>query len=720
MSVADSQASPPPAVHTPPSASDSMLADRDPRASAADSQDHDTDSSSTSSASNASPHKSEDETQGPRIYPRMTLRHECAHHDAGASESGINRIRLVHWPSKTIRVFCGLDCAELVTNNWRIIAISHVWGRTRDHHIEGVPWPVPIADEKSLEAAFEGCQPQDLHWLDVLSIDQQSGDELVYSTKEMSVVFARADAVRLWLPEAASPWPLLGTLEPSKDALVAMIRRLAGDTDLDPLVFPELRIDSTDPQPLSLKTILTWLCDCRNDMWFRRIWTTQEMVLAKSFVFRGRAFDFSRIDEWYKLFRSKDLVPKEILPRLPLAELEALTWNPTKSYIGSDHVAFDYSQALREAVQSSSTGCSLMVVQHTIQLRECSFIRDKVLTMAPLLKCDLAFPEFAFDDKSAELAERLWHYAVVRKMANGDISIVYEINPGHTPRDRGLWHPALFLGKFGQGRCNSCVYFRRYMFPRIEIAGNKTNSLLSLFQPRYRHSPRSPASPSTEVPGPGFARGVAFMETHSGSPITLPDPEGGYFVDDLPYDFWHPTQPFTPEDPHPALLRNVHLIECEAVWKQRNCSTPYDEEYDKLLGIAEGRRDRARKMLARLNPRDGALSSTIITSSHCSGMARVGCMLAPFWMHPSFAPGPDQELPGEAWRTLSIMVVVPALPKFRDGRMRCWVVGGHGSRVPNSRINDYPGPYGAVWIDWYMLHKDLGLKTRVPIDLPIP
>ncbi|KAJ3117071.1 hypothetical protein HDU96_007989 [Phlyctochytrium bullatum] len=487
------------------------------------------------------------------------------------------------------------------------------------HSIEGVPWQIPIADDKSLEAAFDGCQPNDLFWLDVLSINQQSGDELVYSTKEMSVVFARADAVCLWLPDTTSPWPLLGTFEPTKDVVIGMIGRLAGDTDRDPSEFPELRISSTDPEPLSFITILTWIRECHDDIWFRRVWTMQEMVLAKSFVFRGRAFDFRCIDEWYKVLRvSKAMVSKDIIARMPLEELAAHSWDPTGQLtINISWTAFDYSQGLRESVQTSPTGCSLSVIQFTIQMRESSYIRDKVLTMAPLLKCDLALPDFAFDDKSEELAERLWHHTVVRKMANGDISIVYDVNPGYTPRD-------------------------------------------------------------------------------SGCPITTPVSAGAYFIDDLPYDFWHPTKPVN--------------------------SKHHDEEYYSLLGVALGCRSRTKAMLSSLNPVDDLPLFSNITGQHCSGVATIGRVLAPFWMHSSFVPNTDEELAGKkTWMTLKIMVVVPARPKIEDdGRMRCWVVGGHGDKVPNSRINDYPGPCGAVWIDWDMVEKDLKLEKRVPVDLPIP
>ncbi|KAJ3112560.1 hypothetical protein HDU96_004410 [Phlyctochytrium bullatum] len=676
---------------------------------------------------------SQTDEKPPRIFPELTLEKGCGHHAGSSNEMPTmangdvkNLIRLVHWPTKTIRIFCGLECPDLVKNGWRVIAISHVWGFTKIHHIPGVPWQIPIADEKLLESAFEGCQPKDLHWLDILSIHQESNTELAYSTKEMSIVFLRADAVCLWLPNTASSWPLLGTFPPSDDAMAGMIRRLAGETDLDPVAFHEIRINPTDPEPLSLTTLISWIADAYKDPWFARVWTTQEMALAKALMFNGREFDLHYIRNWWNLLtRAHNLVPKEIIEKLPLSELAALGWNAT-DYNWRNRIAGEFlntSQDLRESVQKSPTGCTLTEVYASVTARGCSYIRDKVLTMAPILKCDLELPDFDFDDRSEELAEQLWHRAVVKKITDGDISIVYDIVPGIAWRDVGTWHPALNQGAFG--RCPSFSRFHRGVddIPPLEgvedqppssvvelpppatvnVDKKKKNGFLSsLFKPRRGRS---------KSPNPGAARTTNSLDMSRHKPAYLITPQpGAYFIDDLPYDFTPPPDPGPTGTTGHAILGNVLLVQCDAVWK-RSDTKAYRDDADIVqfacdqFGVSEEDRKRSEKMFARLHPK-GLPRLYELTGGWHRGLAKVGNMLVPFWMQNSFAPDPEDE--SNDWRTLKIMVVVPSKPKFEsDQRMRCWVVGAIGVMNPNAKSNYYPAPYGAVWIDWDMVKMEL-------------
>ncbi|KAJ3112561.1 hypothetical protein HDU96_004411 [Phlyctochytrium bullatum] len=660
-----------------------------------------------------------------RIFPELILRNECAHLLAASSAGGNNRIRLVHWPTKTIRIFCGLNCPDLFTNRWRIIAISHTWGNAKPNLVDGVPWRVSLAEEKALEAAFDGSHPKDLHWLDVLSIHQESQSEKDYSTKEMSVVFARADAVSLWLPDTTSPWPLLGTIEPSEDAMTAMIRRLAGDTNLDPLLFPELRVNPSDPQPLSLTTLIGWLSDAFKDPWFARVWTTQEMALGKTLMFRGREFDLRHLRGWHaQLSHAHSYVSTETLDRLPLNELGVLGWHPTHHTWRNriDSKFLDSSQDLRESVQDPSTGCTLSEVHASVTVRNCRYVRDKVLTMPPILNFDLAFPSFDSNDYSEELAENLWHHTVIKMAVYRDISVVYEIVPGYTSRDFGLWHPALNEGEWG--RCPGFSRFRHGVgdLP-LDSVKKKTNFLNALFKPHRAVTPnplaiRTSRSLDTSRPSTSLARDQAAC-------FPTPLQPGTYFIDDLPYDFCPPADAGTPDNRHPALLRNVHLIACDAVWKKSDARGSGDDTdivqiACEKFGVSERERKRSEKMFARLHPQ-GLPRFYELTGGWHRGVAKVGKILAPFWMHKSFAPDPDEEPADAVWRTLKVMVVVPARPNFDgDARMRCWVVGRCGEEVPNSKINKFPGPYGAVWIDWDMVKKDLGLKNMKPTELAIP
>ncbi|KAJ3098583.1 hypothetical protein HDU96_011036 [Phlyctochytrium bullatum] len=675
----------------------------------------------------------EADEKAPRIFPELTLEKGCGHH-AGSSDDMPtmangdvkNLIRLVHWPTKTIRIFCGLECPDLVKNGWRVIAISHVWGFTKIHHIPGVPWQIPIADEKLLESAFEGCQPKDLHWLDILSIHQESNTELAYSTKEMSIVFLRADAVCLWLPNTASPWPLLGTFEPSDAVMVGMIRRLAGETDTDPVAHPEIRLNPTDPEPLDLLTYLRLLKDAFGDPWFARVWTTQEMALAKALMFHGREFDLNRIRNWWNLLtRAHTLVTNETLEKLPLADLAALGWHATDPY-WRNRIAGDFlntSQDLRYSVHHSPNGCTLTEVYASVTARGCSYMRDKVLTMAPILKCDLELPDFDFDDRSEELAEQLWHHAVVKKMADGDISIVYDIVPGLTWRDGGLWHPALNQGDFG--KCPSFSRFHKGIVDLSHLDGvenvppssvtdlptpaekKKINGFLSsLFKPRRSKSP-NPGAPRTTN---SLDISRAWTDSrHKPAYLITPQP-GAYFIDDLPYDFTPPTAPGAASKTEPAMIKNVLIVQCEAVWK-RSDTKAFDDDADivqfacEQFGVSEENRKRSEKMFSRLHP-TGLPRLYELTGGWHRGVAKVGSLLAPFWMHHSFAPNPDDH--SSDWRTLKVMVVTPTQPRFqKDRRMRCWVIGAVGEEVPNSKSKFFPGPYGAVWIDWDMVHTEL-------------
>ncbi|KAJ3097277.1 hypothetical protein HDU96_000444 [Phlyctochytrium bullatum] len=363
-------------------------------------------------------------------------------------------LRFVSWASKSILTVCRFGCSEALTTEGgsrrRVVAVSHVWGADVCRlAVPGIPWGVPLGSAKSLAEAFAGCRRDDLHWLDVLCIDQTSTDELAVATHHMSEVFGAADLVNLWLPTCEAPWPVLGILAEEKLRTHAegtgtllpqeVASALQGTTSAAAKVAEYLRefdfkgAKSVEEKIEVQKDALEGLVSAAKfSQWFQRVWTTQELVLAPQLAFHHIQIDVKLLLHWIQDFMAS--LPANVTwTKAAKAELSAQMLNSLLLK----------QELLQHRQSSSSTPVPLQALYDAIAYRYCRFQRDKVITIGPLLRQTLDLPAYDPADASKALAERLWHHVVRTWVQAGELSVVSVIAPNNRGRTTGLWHPPI-------------------------------------------------------------------------------------------------------------------------------------------------------------------------------------------------------------------------------------------------------------------------------------
>ncbi|KAJ3110835.1 hypothetical protein HDU96_006244 [Phlyctochytrium bullatum] len=570
-------------------------------------------------------------------------------------------LRLISWHKKLILSYCGLSCRRL--KNRRIIAITHVWGNAEDHEIPGIPWAVPISKYKSLRRAFEGADKEDLHWLDILSIDQSNPEELFASTKLMSKVFGRTDAVNLWLPRSSTrnAWPSLATVEPSRDLFEEMVRaemndRRNGLGSVDSLRSDDSRGSPSAPHHLPDGTALTcelamkMMENALTDPWFERVWTTQEMALASQLTYQHMPFDLENLRGWLEIFNSplSDLSEEA-------AEYFASTYEDGYREAGIDihrpagdtHTAFMILLQSINLRSSSVRGTqnTLLTAFMSLCHRECKYLRDKVLTLEPILQCRLEIPEFDLSDFSPELADELWHHVVLQRVRDGDLSILRAVAPGPAfERQVGLWHPSIRPGGI-LGVCKSC-------------------------------------------------------ESSSDA------------VNDYPYEI---VMPSTPSEP--AILESVRIVTCPAIYRSTEDGEPMEtsrtlKSFCSLFKEAEIDTKASRFMMRGFTS-SGEVDLKCLTGGMFDGFLKLGNIACPFWLPDWFFDGEKDD--GED--PFRVRVVVPDASKA-CGKLRLWILGTvkPGRNVAGGR---FPGVIGAVWVDVDVLDFEC-FSTLPVVDVEIP
>lgn len=142
-------------------------------------------------------------------------------------------------------------------------ALSYAWG---DIHItvpiavDGLPYSITTNLYIALRNLRGPTQPR-LLWVDAVSINQHDNEEKSEQVNSMDVIYASANTCLAWLGDFTND----GITVPEAEAALNVIRRLAG----------------SDP-PVSLvpySRILSALESLMNSEWWRRRWTTQEIVL---------------------------------------------------------------------------------------------------------------------------------------------------------------------------------------------------------------------------------------------------------------------------------------------------------------------------------------------------------------------------------------------------------------------------------------------------------
>ncbi|KAJ3089509.1 hypothetical protein HDU96_003748, partial [Phlyctochytrium bullatum] len=353
-------------------------------------------------------------------------------------------LRFVSWTSKHILTVCRFGCPEGLTaesgTRRRVVAVSHVWGiEPCCIAVPGIPWGVPIGHAKDLAEAFAGCHDDDLHWLDILCIDQTSTEELMVATRHMSEVFGAADLVNVWLPTVEEPWPVLGivpaaSLKTHLNATGALLPEVAAKA-LQEAKFATARVTKflddysynfkgaktvEDEMKAQNSALAKLIEEAASSPWFQRVWTTQELVLAPRLAFYHAPLDSDVLLYWVHDFAGT------------VDHMKDFTWHEVaNSQLRARIVdSLRLKQQLLQHHQSTSpTAFPLQALYDAIAYRECSYQRDKIITMAPLLRQQLDLPAYDPADASEDLAERLWHHLVRKWVQAGDISVLSVVAP---------------------------------------------------------------------------------------------------------------------------------------------------------------------------------------------------------------------------------------------------------------------------------------------------
>ncbi|KAJ3100181.1 hypothetical protein HDU96_010426 [Phlyctochytrium bullatum] len=583
-------------------------------------------------------------------------------------------VRFVDWYARKVLWFCSFGCKNL--KNRRLVAVSHVWGETETIRLKGIPWNLPKADNKNLRDAFEGCEPGDLYWLDILSINQQNPEELFASTQLMSVVYGKTDYVNLWLPETHPlgsdylPWPYLAAIKPTREGVIQMITATVKPNEVQ---FP-YQLPTGEPLTFNLAFSLLWTAF--EEPWFARVWTTQEMALAAQLTFNRIPFQLENLTLWGEMLRSPFIgVPRDIedaFVEMNQDIFDGSTWDIRSATIVGLDVCCDLLQKSINLRLAGTWGkkADLLAAYMAVCQRDCKYLRDKVLTLSAILGCEVKLPEFNLDDHSHELSQRLWHHAVVDRVGSGDMSIMQALAPGKPTRTIGLWHPSVD--------------------PELLVGICKMNE------------------------GP---------ESH-GASINL-----------FPYRLEFPTEP-----ERPAVLRDVWMLRCDAYLAGADISptgfnlaakindvkllTAFNHM---LMDLHKGETHEAEldfpssfRMIESLSPKEEP-GLQAITGSFFAGLVRLGSLAAPLWIPPWFVWPNFMDDPKARDVCFSVQLAIPA-DAASKGRARVWVFQADGTwqRDRGSpRVERYRGVIGAAWIDFDLVPSTLYEQGNL-IDLTLP
>ena len=257
--------------------------------------------------------------------------------------------------------------------------VSHVWGNIKAFvSLPGVPWRVPISDSAKLEAVLEFCKRGHIKWLwfDILCLDQ--ADEIKEIDEEkgaevfaMSSYYHRAAAC-LVVPENFS------TFSTTYKQLMELLADII-DTD-----------SSVQDNATRVWESIGLVDAIMADQWFWRIWTFQELMMAKKLILLdGQELEISRLRlvlDWYhKILRNGTLSKpdggKEYDFVHPLDEtVITKNWRPEK--LGWD---------LKPTFEKDGHIDLITLVTQTRD-KQCRFQVDKLLGLYGLLSDDEKVP----------------------------------------------------------------------------------------------------------------------------------------------------------------------------------------------------------------------------------------------------------------------------------------------------------------------------------------
>lgn len=196
---------------------------------------------------------------GPASHPSSSIYEPLVH--------GSNQIRILHLLPGSFEddIRCKISISSL---NSSFEALSYVWGDPRDTRMIEVQGET-VKATKNLETALRHVrdtrEPRDL-WVDALCINQSDNSERTHQVGIMDTIYREAQKVIVWLGD-------------EQHEIALELIETHGSTG-DRHWFPGC---DTGQEPWA--QILMLLISLRDTKWFGRIWTLQEIVLAKSVTY---------------------------------------------------------------------------------------------------------------------------------------------------------------------------------------------------------------------------------------------------------------------------------------------------------------------------------------------------------------------------------------------------------------------------------------------------
>lgn len=184
---------------------------------------------------------------------------------------GSNQVRILQLLPGSFddHVRCRISISDL---NSSFEALSYVWGDPKDTRMIEVQG-VAIRATKNLETALRHVrdtrEPRNL-WVDAICINQNNNRERTHQVGMMDAIYRGADKVVVWLGDEQGQYLELIKIYGSK-----------GDHHW----CPQEEGDHWQGRSISFHDVLTFLGSLKDTQWYRRIWTLQEVVLAKSVTY---------------------------------------------------------------------------------------------------------------------------------------------------------------------------------------------------------------------------------------------------------------------------------------------------------------------------------------------------------------------------------------------------------------------------------------------------
>jgi hypothetical protein len=215
-----------------------------------------------------------------------------------------NEIRLLELPLGTDdeELHCRFYTASSNDPDLRFLALSYVWGSDQKTHVlKTQDGDIPITTSlhsalthirrladpfKGVLRTIEGCSGPFLprFWVGAVCINQEDNVEKSQQVQDMDEIFGKAERVIVFLDQGSK----------SSDLAIRTLRRVAKPVSeeqevalsINPAAFVDASLSLHESKRLFSATELRALCSFFDLPWFSRLWTVQEVVIARyaSFV----------------------------------------------------------------------------------------------------------------------------------------------------------------------------------------------------------------------------------------------------------------------------------------------------------------------------------------------------------------------------------------------------------------------------------------------------